>query len=277
MVNYGYYIKVFERIYNSFKIPIGVFTYDGLLKKLFADFGERLTFLYLGDSKEVMDFDKEKKLVFFTDENNFGWIRIMLESDIILLGPVLFGNNADFAYNDIPEYTSNVFMRIGKHLCGFIYEEERHIDTVVSDKNTGKIMVSFMNDISWYDETKMHENLLNVISLIREGDISGVKEVFHDKNYIYAMEIMSADLEFSKISYIHMLAIYYSHSVVSGAGFTETMMVLKKYTADIGKYTTPSGYTAAMGRALYDFTELVNRMRNERKYSALISRAVFYI
>jgi len=277
MINFRYYIKIFEKIYGSFKIPIGVFTKEGMLKKLFADFGERLTYLYLGDCAEVLNFDKEKELVFFTDSQNLGWVRIVLENDIILLGPVLFGSHLDFAYSDIPQYTNGVFMRIGKHLCDFVFDEQRDIDTIVSNKNMGKSIISYMDDISWYDETKMHENLLNIINIIRDGDVVGVKELFHDEKYIYAMEIMSADLSFSRISYIHMLAIYYSQAVAVGAGFTETMMLLKKYTSEIGKYQTPSGYTAAMGRALYDFTNLVNRIKNERKHSALISKAIFYI
>ena len=112
---------IFDIFYDSWKIPIGIFSADGALNKLYADLDTERTKIFMEDSGIMLSSEAGNPLpVLRFDPKGSCWCRIPLSRDTLLFGPVQTGRNPDYPYEGVPEHTWNGFREISRCLISML-------------------------------------------------------------------------------------------------------------------------------------------------------------
>ncbi len=257
--------------YKTFAIPIGIFDEEQNLCELRADFGERLTVLYLKQSEEILAKAKKSSLPeFSSDSKGSFWTDVPLSSGgKLLFGPVQTGFNSDYPYAEVPEYDEDVFYKISLSLCRQLLGKKTELT-----KRTTNDEAKFL---SHEENTPFMVNSQDEIyECIKDGDTDELKNYLNRGDvYSYINEKMK-NTDTAKTMYIFNLSRCYHIAVQSGIPLEDMNEMMLTYMNDLKKLTKIPLLKSATLRVMYDFAKIINLYKDQNS-STCVKKARAYI
>lgn len=258
--------------YKTFAVPIGIFDEEQNLCELKADFGERLTVLYLKQSEEILHLAKKSPFPgFSSDSKGSFWTDIPLsDGGRLLFGPVQTGFNSDYPYAAVPEYDEDVFYKISLSLCRQILGKKTEL-TKRTAKDEAKILQEAYEASSFTVDPQDQ-----IYACIKDGDTDELKTYLNRGDvYSYINEKMK-DMDTAKTMYIFNLSRCYHIAVQSGIPLEDMNEMMITYMNDLKKLTKIPLLKSATLRVMYDFAKIIN-LYKDKNSSTCVKKARAYI
>ena len=263
-----------EIFFETWKVPVGIFSEEGELLKLYANAGKRLTEFYLRGADHILRQEKSREYaVLRFDQDGSCWGVLPLEEHTVLYGPVQTGRNMSFLYDEIPEYSWGETGRIFRSLALSL----RGKDTRIVEKRREAGLTRAAGQMYRTHRGKNElDSMDDVFECVRQGDTQGLLRTLERKKYrSYIRSIMQDEKE-SRTVFLFNLAKSYHTALSECPVIGDLVPLVEQYLSEIPKYRSIAAFQSGMGRMLYDFTRYVEQYRDE-KYSAVINKALKYI
>lgn len=265
---------IFDIFYDSWNIPIGIFSSDGALNKLYADLDTERTKIFLEDSGILLSSEAgNPSPVLRFDPKGSCWCRIPLGRETLLFGPVQTGRNPDYPYEGVPEHTWNGFREISRCLISMLSGKETGLiekEESYTAAHTARRMLEAegkKNEWNSFDE---------MFDCVRQGDLKQLETILGSKEYTEYLNQVMSDLQAARNVFHFNLAKTYHSAISASLALQDLAPLVSLYLSEEQKYRSIAAYKAGMKRSMFDFTRYVSKYHDGR-HSHLINKARLYI
>ena len=266
--------EICDIFYDTYRVPIGCFSREGRLIKLYSETGRRQTTLYMADAAGILAKAEDRvsaRLCF--DDKGAAWCLIPFEDETITLGPVQTGHADAFPYEKIPEYSPKSLQKTVRCLISLLAgkdfpltEEEYNTPQGQNARQMYRHDVG-IDDLNAFDD---------IYDCVRHGDLEQLDILLKSGAFTdYQSRVISNLTEAATVFHFNLAKTYHCAQQTQ-ATLEDLTPLVDYYLKESAGYRSLAAYKSGNLRMLYDFTRYVHQFQDAR-FSPLINQAVMYI
>lgn len=266
--------EICDIFYDTYRVPIGCFSREGRLIKLYSETGRRQTTLYMADAAGILAKAEDRvsaRLCF--DDKGAAWCLIPFEDETITLGPVQTGHADAFPYEKIPEYSPKSLQKTVRCLISLLAgkdfpltEEEYNTPQGQNARQMYRHDVG-IDDLNAFDD---------IYDCVRHGDLEQLDILLKSGAFTdYQSKVISNLTEAATVFHFNLAKTYHT-ALEATAAINDLSALVGLYLTRMQRFKSIASYKAGTLQMLYNFTRFVRQYR-KKGASPLVGQALVYI